>query len=441
MSDLQTLLSQAVFLFTGVFSTCAAQFVFYQGAGDHHAMLLPLCNYLGMMLVGLIPTSAPAQIRDSSSNSLDELKQPQPQLSLPAASGEPSSESSRPLAMELTHRPNAVVTLDTTVVTVHQYEAEPTTSDNNNSSSSSGRVSCSVSTVQLCIGLSVFLDFAGCIFSNLGLSMAGSGLYQVVYSSVICWSALFSRVVLQKIVSSEQWIGIALVTFGLAFSALGESASSSNQDDPEEDGKHHYLVLMGCLNTLIGAAFYGGNYVTGEFTLHLPERPQAKQLCLTIGTTCVAIIAVYQSIFVLPRWRELVAEPIAQAEGNTVHIMLALVAYTVSQLAHGLTYFMILGSSGAVTTGIMQSLRAVCVFLLSSVLYCGQQESQCFDTKRGVATLLVVIGVLFYSWAKSRANKSPGGIAGGKMVPLPPMAVRALGAKTPKIIAGKNYVV
>lgn len=223
MSDLQTLLSQAVFLFTGVFSTCAAQFVFYQGAGDHHAMLLPLCNYLGMMLVGLIPTSAPVQIHDSSA-SMDEVKEPA--ISEALASGEPSGEIARPMTMELTHRPNAVVTLDTTVVTVHQYEAEPTAS----SSSSSGRVSCSISTVQLCIGLSVFLDFAGCIFSNLGLSMAGSGLYQVVYSSVICWSALFSRVVLQKIVSSEQWIGIALVTFGLAFSALGESASSSEDD-------------------------------------------------------------------------------------------------------------------------------------------------------------------------------------------------------------------
>lgn len=49
-----------------------------------------------------------------------------------------------------------------------------------------------------------------------------------------------------------------------------------------------------------------------------------------------------------------------------------------------------LGSSGAVTTGIMQSLRAVCVFAISSVLYCSHQESQCFDTRRGIATLIVV---------------------------------------------------
>lgn len=214
------------------------------------------------------------------------------------------------------------------------------------------------------------------------------------------------------------------------------------------------MVLMGCFNTLVGAAFYGGNYVAGEYTLKLPERPQPRELCLKIGTACVAIIAVYQCFFVLPRWRELVTKPIADAGGNTIvseptalcagsarldsnifffhqGIFIALVAYTFSQLAHGITYFMLLGSSGAVTTGIMQSLRAVCVFIISSVLYCSQQESQCFDTKRGVATLIVVSGVMFYSWAKAQGGK-------------PPQVAAAIGvalkAKT-KIVAGKNYVV
>lgn len=78
--------------------------------------------------------------------------------------------------------------------------------------------------LQRCIAASVVLDFAGCLFSNVGLSMAGSGLFQVVYSSVICWSAMLSRCVLKKVVSTYEWTGIALVTFGLAFSALGESS-------------------------------------------------------------------------------------------------------------------------------------------------------------------------------------------------------------------------
>ncbi|RMX66607.1 hypothetical protein DD238_005046 [Peronospora effusa] len=287
----------------------------------------------------------------------------------------------------------------------------------------SSSVSFSFSTLQVCIIVSVILDFAGCIFSNVGLSMAGSGLYQVVYSSVICWSALMSRFILKKVVSKGEWYGIALVTFGLAFSALGESGS----------GRDNTLVLMGCFNTLVGAAFYGGNYVTGEYTLKLAEQPHPKELCLKIGAACVAIIAVYQSIFVLPDWDALVTKPIADVNGNTIHIVSALVAYTLSQLAHGLTYFMMLGSSGAVTTGIMQSLRAVCVFVISSMLYCSRQESQCFDTKRGVATLVVVSGVMFYSWAKSQQKKAS--------VLAPPSSRRPRKDSKIRTNPSKNYVV
>lgn len=111
-------------------------------------------------------------------------------------------------------------------------------------------------------------------------------------------------------------------------------------------------------------------------------------------------------------------------------IFVALVAYTISQLAHGLTYFMLLGESGAVTTGIMQSLRAVCVFVISSLLYCSRQESQCFDTKRGVATLIVVSGVMFYSWAKGQTK-----------APQVAAAIMRKGDSKEKVVAGKNYVV
>ncbi|KAG7382110.1 hypothetical protein PHYBOEH_010618 [Phytophthora boehmeriae] len=418
--SLRQLAVQFVFLFTGVLSTCVAQFVFYQGAGDQKAMLLPLCNYLGMMLVGLLPAMA----QQPAAKQMEEAAREDPETHVEPETLVIEGETAD---RELTRRGD------------NHKETEPSDESEDDEDSSDDEkkpalglrvtpssVSFSLSTVQLCVIVSVVLDFAGCIFSNVGLAMAGSGLYQVVYSSVICWSALMSRFILKKVVSKEEWFGIALVTFGLAFSALGESGS----------GRDNTIVLMGCFHTLVGAAFYGGNYVTGEYTLKLAERPHPKELCLKIGTACVAIIAVYQSVIVLPEWDTLVTKPIAEANGNTNHIILALVVYMVSQLAHGLTYFVMLDSSGAVTTGIMQSLRAVCVFVISSLLYCSQQESQCFDTKRGVATLIVVSGVMFYSWAKSQSGKAS--------VLAPPVPLlRRPKKKDPKkkMVAGKNYVV
>uniref|UniRef100_A0AAV1TUG0 Uncharacterized protein n=1 Tax=Peronospora matthiolae TaxID=2874970 RepID=A0AAV1TUG0_9STRA len=448
---------QGVFLATGVFSTCVAQFVFYQGAGDQKAMLLPLCNYLGMMLVGLLPSigaaaaAAAATLEVGESNLTEEEEEEEEHVKLQRLETHVYRRKlavsmqchlvdlEAPETVALTRRSTMLErecnTKEDEVEAQLLLAAEKDHDESSNSSSegkkaaslgfrvTSSSVHFSVSTLQLCIIVSVVLDFAGCIFSNLGLSMAGSGLYQVVYSSVICWSALLSRFILKKIVSKEEWCGIALVTFGLAFSALGESGS----------GRDNTLVLMGCLNTLVGAAFYGGNYVTGEYTLALVERPQPKELCLKIGAICLAVIAVYQSIFVLPSWDVLVTKPIVDANGNTINILFALAAYTLSQLAHGLTYFVMLGSSGAVTTGIMQSLRAVCVFIISSMMYCSQQESQCFDTKRGVATLIVVSGVMFYSWAKSQQGKAS--------VFAPPLLNCPSKDFKTEVVAGKNHAV
>ncbi|KAF0691879.1 Aste57867_16963 [Aphanomyces stellatus] len=400
---------QGIFLFTGVFSTCAAQFVFYQGAGAQKAMLLPLCNYLGMMLVGVIPMGGPHEktlspivdseiLKKKKEDDMDDttsdlmLKREAMELTRRQAEKDSSMDAKEKLTAAVTAIPPSVdVTKPATTV--------------------GGGFFSAMTMVQSMVLLNVLLDFGGCIFANIGLSMAGSGVFQVVYSSVVCWSALLSKIFLNKQLSQNEWLGIAIVTFGLAFSAMGQS----------KGGRDAGYVLMGCVNTLIGAAFYGGNYVTGEFILKLPERPEPQELCLKMGIACVSIISVYQMFWVLPQWTHMITEPVMEAQGNPMHILGALALYTLSQLAHGLTYFMMLGACGAVTTGIMQSLRAVCVFGLSSMLYCSHQQSQCFDAKRGIATMFVVAGVLYYSWAKGRAKKLPVGAGGSaKLARLPP---------------------
>lgn len=63
-----------------------------------------------------------------------------------------------------------------------------------------------ISMLQTCIFLTVFFDFGGCIFSNVGLSMAGSGLFQVMYSSTVGWSAVISQLVLKKHITKDEWV-------------------------------------------------------------------------------------------------------------------------------------------------------------------------------------------------------------------------------------------
>ena len=44
-------------------------------------------------------------------------------------------------------------------------------------------------------------------------------------------------------------------------------------------------------------------------------------------------------------------------------------------------------------------------FVVSAYLFCGEQESQCFTLERGIATLLVSMGVVIYSFSKKKKSK------------------------------------
>ena len=76
----------------------------------------------------------------------------------------------------------------------------------------------------------------------------------MAFSSVAIWSALYSRVFLKTPISCVQWIGIAVVTLGLAISPL---SSLSASDSP----------LTGILLTLVGAQFYALSYVLNEYIM------------------------------------------------------------------------------------------------------------------------------------------------------------------------------
>ena len=101
--------------------------------------------------------------------------------------------------------------------------------------------------------LTALCDFTGYIIRTIGLglffslipslSYCGSGLFQVAFSSVAIWSALYSRIILKRPINRVQWLGIGIVTLGLVLSPL----SAQN------------------LLTLLGAQFYALSYILNEY--------------------------------------------------------------------------------------------------------------------------------------------------------------------------------
>lgn len=159
------------------------------------------------------------------------------------------------------------------------------------------------------VATAIVFDLCGFIFGVFGLQLAGSGVYQVVHSSVVVFSALFNLWFCGIGINQGQWGGIFIVAFGLALSALGSighggrthagraehhrsalhaeirqmqiSAGVDPEDLVEETVSHNIpqaagnnqsqqgddsgtRVIEGVLLTLLGSALMAGNYVLIE---------------------------------------------------------------------------------------------------------------------------------------------------------------------------------
>eukprot|EP00753_Platysulcus_tardus_P016943 PLAT6141.1.p1 GENE.PLAT6141.1~~PLAT6141.1.p1 ORF type:complete len:450 (+),score=119.26 PLAT6141.1:26-1375(+) len=348
--------AQAVFLATGIISTLVSQLLFYQGAADQRALLIPLCNYVGMAGVGLLPDGWLAAGGPAGAQKGD---------SLPAATAR-----RRHIALMSPRRRGAAVVVR-----------------------APGRMDAQRRplSLQACVILSMALDIGGSLAGSVGLGLAGSGLYQVIYSSVVCWAALLSRALLGKRLSGMEMISILIVTSGLSISAIGANSGGGSTAD----------VLAGIFVTLLSALLYGGSYVLGEYMMALPGTPSPKLLCVRVGSYSLAVVGAYIVAYTIPNWHTLLGEPVQAAHGRLSSILLGYAAVVLSQLAHNVTYYMLLGSVGAVATGLLQAARAIGVFALSSALFCSAQASQCYTWQRAAATVVVVSGILLYSFAKA----------------------------------------
>ena len=60
--------------------------------------------------------------------------------------------------------------------------------------------------------------------------------------------------------------------------------------------------------------------------------------------------------------------------------------------------------AGPVMLGLLQACKSIAIFILSALLFCSQQASQCYTTEKTVATVLVVAGVTLYSVSKPKAS-------------------------------------
>ncbi|CAI2181167.1 10176_t:CDS:2 [Funneliformis geosporum] len=172
-----------------------------------------------------------------------------------------------------------------------------------------------------------FLDVIANFALTIGFFYVGSGMYQVIYSSVVIWCAILSFFLLGRKLSLLQSVSIVGVSVGLALSAFGINQISDR-------------ILSACTPDT--------------------RPPSPEKVCFLVGTNMFA------------------------------------------SFIHNLAYYWLMKELGNVSTGILNSLRAIVVFGLSHFMFCHIDEGQCFNIWKGWSAIIVVGFVTIFSISKSK---------------------------------------
>jgi drug/metabolite transporter (DMT)-like permease len=199
------------------------------------------------------------------------------------------------------------------------------------------------------------IDIVAQAMNYTGGAMAGPTLFAIIYSSVTVWTAVLSRLLLRRKMGVAQWLAICVV-----FSGLSVTAFSSVALGPD--------VFGGCVLVLFGSALHSSTYVLSEWIMTTNEKlPVKMNLALQGSVACSAFI-VWQLVYTLPRFKELIGDPMRDAETTVGRAVLIFTGIFLANLLHAVTFQITLKHfiGGATSAGVMKGLQAVLVFAATS---------------------------------------------------------------------------
>lgn len=176
-------------------------------------------------------------------------------------------------------------------------------------------------------------------------------IYQVIYSSVVIFTALWSRIFLHRVLTTQHWQAIIIVTLGLSISTLGGRTNSAEEENSAG------LFMLGAFFTLCATMMYSFHYVLSEKILTQKNPPTPQQLQTSAGVYVATLISIYLLCWTIPNFQELVVASVVEHNGHPQLIVFSYILLILSGFGHSVTFFKLMGSVGAVSTGILQSLR------------------------------------------------------------------------------------
>ena len=246
-------------------------------------------------------------------------------------------------------------------------------------------------------GIALF-DIAAQSMNYTGASLAGPSIFAIVYSSVTVWTALFSRIFLNRSMTIWQWSGVFTVFGGLVITGL-----DSHKLGPD--------VIRGLFLVLFGSIMHALTYVMSEGVMTVGnETLSVLQNCAVQGIVATIAFFVWQMVYTVPRFEELILEPMKLAGTSALHGLGVLFLFSLANLVHSTTFFHTLRHfpGGATSAGIMKGLQAVLVFVFTDWAFCGRTggEEMCFTKAKFLSLATVVSGVVLFGAATQQIHKT-----------------------------------
>ncbi|KAF9133618.1 hypothetical protein BGW39_009346 [Mortierella sp. 14UC] len=445
-SKWSTIIHQLSFLGTGIFSTIAVQWLYYQGAASGSTMLTVFFNYIGMTSVGLVyaaqswyadrkqrrqaatagggRTHVEYDVLMTEVNEMTETRHDHGnsgilqgtisdgKLSRSRKSLETQThvlgpiddsdeedfdeedgldEEKQRLRKDRSSGSDEVLTMGTTTGN--------STTGAEDAKSSARRLHWPV--IQVAV-----MDVIANAMVTVGFFYVGSGMYQVIYSSIVIWCAILTRIFLSRKLNNIQWVAIVGVTIGLAISAVGTVQDAS----PDGPVQSWIEKSFGALVTLGATFLYACVYVLSDKVLSTTKpTPIPEKVCSMVGGYASLLTFLYLCAHTFPNWKTEVTDVVADRQGSTIGILLVYPLLIISSMLHSLNYYVLLSRINNIAVGIMQSLRAVLVFVMSHYLFCGISSTQCFNQWKFLSAIVVIGCVTLFSFNSSPGASSHGG--------------------------------
>ena len=221
-----------------------------------------------------------------------------------------------------------------------------------------------------------------------GNNLAGPTIFAIIYSSVTIWTALYSKVLLNRILNKLQWMGVILVVIGLSLTA----------SDTKKVGER---VFSGAMLILVGSSFHGLTYVLSERIMTAAhERISIRANCAVQGMVATIVLLIWQIIYTWPNRHELILEPMNEAGTSYIQAIVILTMIALANTLHSVTFYTTLKHcpGGSTSAGVLKGLQAVLVFLASSIILCGRMGGieMCWNLEKFISLVVVVGGILVY---------------------------------------------